>query len=147
LLKLSPENRLVIHLPEKTTQTFRGPTTWNTPMMKAAFTPSMLSFAESGPAGKQTFAWVTDFRSAAERLRDASQGGECAVILRIKALTSRRRGLNLEHAYSTDPDVMKSFYYLLQIAHLFLQMFDDGQSAAAFSPDYDTTPVGPFGST
>lgn len=30
----------------------------------------------------------------------------------------KNSGLNLEHAYSTDPDVMKSFYYLMQIAHL-----------------------------
>jgi len=38
----------------------------------------------------------------------------------------KNSGLNLEHAYSNEPDVLKAFYYLLQIAHLFLQMFEMG---------------------
>ena len=40
--------------------------------------------------------------------------------------TQKNRGLNLEHACSTDQDVMKALYYLLQITHLFLQMFEMG---------------------
>ena len=58
----------------------------------------------------------------------------------------KNSGLNLEHAYSTDPDVMKAFYYLLQIAHLFLQMFEMGSLLRRLAQEYDTTPVGLFGS-
>ena len=58
----------------------------------------------------------------------------------------KNSGLNLEHAYSTDPDVMKSFYYLLQIAHLFMQMFEMGSLLRRLAQDFDTTPVGLFGS-
>ena len=41
---------------------------------------------------------------------------------------------------------MKAFYYLLQIAHLFLQMFEMGSLLRRLAKDHDTTPVGLFGS-
>ncbi|HKV43123.1 MAG TPA: hypothetical protein VJT32_00375 [bacterium] len=34
--------------------------------------------------------------------------------------------LNLEHAYSTAPDRIKAYYYLLQIAHMILQLLEQG---------------------
>jgi len=58
----------------------------------------------------------------------------------------KNSGLNLEHAYSTDPDVMKSFYYLLQIAHLFLQMFEMGSLLRRLAQDYSASPRQLFGS-
>jgi len=39
-----------------------------------------------------------------------------------------------------------SYYYLLQIAHLFLQMFEMGSLLRRLAQDYNTTPVGLFGS-
>jgi hypothetical protein len=58
----------------------------------------------------------------------------------------KNSGLNLEHAYSTHPDVLKAFYYLLQIAHLFLQMFEMGSLLQQLAKEYATSPVQLFGS-
>ena len=58
----------------------------------------------------------------------------------------KNSGLNLEHAYSTDSDVMKAFYYLLQIAHLFLQMFEMGSLLQHLAREYSSTPRQLFGS-
>ena len=41
---------------------------------------------------------------------------------------------------------MKSFYYLLQIAHLFMQMFEMGSLLRDLARRYDATPIGLFGS-
>ena len=60
--------------------------------------------------------------------------------------TQKNSGLNLEHACSTDPDVLKCFYYLLQIAHLFLQMFEMGSLLRRLTQEYDSTPLKLFGS-
>ncbi|MSR43402.1 MAG: hypothetical protein EXS19_05125 [Pedosphaera sp.] len=58
----------------------------------------------------------------------------------------KNSGLNLEHAYSQGEDTMKSFYYLLQIAHLFLQMFEMGSLLRSLAREHQTTPMGLFGS-
>ena len=55
-------------------------------------------------------------------------------------------GLNLEHAYRMGPDAMKCFYYLLQIAHLFLQMLEMGSLLRPLARHCDSTPIGLFGS-
>jgi hypothetical protein len=58
----------------------------------------------------------------------------------------KNSGLNLEHAYSTGVDTLKSFYYLLQIAHLFLQMLVRGSLLRQLARQYDSTPRVLFGS-
>jgi hypothetical protein len=149
LLKLCPENRLVTHWPDKTQQTFR----WVNDLAHLddqgrVHTVHALICEESGPAGKQTFAWVTDFRLKRNNVcAIASQGGRVRCNIENQGFNLQKNsGLNLEHAYSTDPDVMKAFYYLLQIAHLFLQMFEMGSLLRRLAQDYRTTPVGLFGS-
>ena len=77
----------------------------------------------------------------------ASQAGRVRCNIENQGFNLQKNsGLNLEHAYSTDPDVMKAFYYLLQIAHLFLQMFEMGSLLRRLAQDFRTTPVGLFGS-
>ena len=149
LLKLCPENRLVTHLPDKTKQVFR----WANDLEHLddegrRHLVHALICEESGPQGNQTFAWVTDFRLSTKNVcAVASQGGRVRCNIENQGFNIQKNsGLNLEHAYSTDPDVMKSFYYLLQIAHLFLQMFEMGSLLRRLAQDYDTTPVGLFGS-
>jgi hypothetical protein len=150
LLKLCPENRLLTHLPDKTKQTFR----WvndleHTDEAGRLHTVHALICEESGgPQGKQTFAWVTDFRLTSKNVcAIANQGGRVRCNIENQGFNLQKNsGLNLEHAYSTDPDIMKSFYYLLQIAHLFLQMFEMGSLLRRLAQDYDRTPVELFGS-
>lgn len=149
LLKLSPENRLVAHLPDKSKQVFR----WANDLEhidqdKQCHIVHALICEESGPEGKQTFAWVTDLRLDQKNVAAvANQGGRVRCNIENQGFNIQKNsGLNLEHAYSTDPDVMKSFYYLLQIAHLFLQMFEMGSLLRHLAQNYNTTPVGLFGS-
>ena len=149
LLKLSPENRLLASLPDKTRQCFR----WVNDLKHEDDAGRLhvvhaLLCEESGPEGKQTFAWVTDFRLSHKNVcAVANQGGRVRCNIENQGFNIQKNsGLNLEHAYSTDPDVMKAFYYLLQIAHLFLQMFEMGSLLRRLAQEYDTTPVGLFGS-
>jgi hypothetical protein len=149
LLKFTLENRLIVRLPDKTQQTFR----WVNDLPhqgqeSSVHTVHALICEETGPKGKQTFAWVTDFRIDQKNVcAIANQGGRARCNIENQGFNIQKNsGLNLEHAYSTDPDVMKSFYYLLQIAHLFLQMFEMGSLLRGLAQDYATTPVKLFGS-
>lgn len=149
LLKLCPENRLVTHRPDKTRQTFRWANDLeHTDTEGRLHTVHALICEENGPQGKHTFAWVTDFRVDQTNVcAIASQGGRVRCNIENQGFNIQKNsGLNLEHAYSTDPDLMKSYYYLLQIAHLFLQMFEMGSLLRRLAQDYNTTPVGLFGS-
>jgi hypothetical protein len=149
LLKLSPANRLVVHLPDKTRQTFR----WVNDLehideQGQTHRLNALLCQEEGPGGKQTFAWLSDFQlSRSNVCAVATQGGRVRCKIENQGFNIQKNsGLNLEHAYSTDPEVMKAFYYLLQIAHLFLQMFEMGSLLRDLARQHDSTPLKLFGS-
>jgi len=150
LLKLNPDNRLVVQLPDKKTkQLFR----WVNDLEhidqdKQRHLVHAFICEESGLEGKLTFAWVTDLRLNHKNVAElATKGGRVRCNIENQGFNIQKNsGLNLEHAYSTDPDVMKCFYYLLQIAHLFLQMFEMGSLLRHLAQKYDSTPVGLFGS-
>lgn len=149
LLKLSPENCLRTTLPDQTQQCFR----WVNDLEHKddegrLHTVHALLCEESGPQGKQTFAWVTDFRLSRQNVcAVANRGGRVRCNIENQGFNIQKNsGLNLEHAYSTDPEVMKAFYYLLQIAHLFLQMFEMGSLLRGLAEKHHATPVGLFGS-
>jgi hypothetical protein len=40
------------------------------------------------------------------------------------SIVRKTSGLNLEHVFSTDAERLKAYYYLLQIAHIILQVFE-----------------------
>ena len=149
LLKLAPENRLVVHLPDKTKQAFR----WANDLEHSdeqgrRHKVHALICEESGPTGEHTFAWLTDLRLHPNNVGAiASQGGRVRCNIENQGLNIQKNsGLNLAHAYSTDPEVMKAFCYLLQRAHLFLQMFEMGSLLRRLAKDDNTTPVGLLGS-
>jgi hypothetical protein len=58
----------------------------------------------------------------------------------------KNSGLNLEHAYSTDPERLKAYYYLLQIAHIILQTFEVGSLLRNMAAEFGRTPIQLFGS-
>lgn len=149
LLKLCPENRIVTHLPDKTKQVFR----WANDLEHVddqgrRHIIHALICEESGPQRNQTFAWVTDFRLSAKNVcAVASQGGRGRCHIENQGFNLQKNsGLNLEPASSTDPEVMKCFYYLWQRAHLFLQMFELGSLLRRLAQEYDSTPLKLFGS-
>ena len=151
VLKLCPKDRLVLTLPDKTRQLFR----WVNELsyIDSQGRPHTLNalLCEETPPGSpaQTYAWITNkplsLRNAAAV---AAQGGRVRFKIENQGFNIQKNsGLNLEHAYSQGTDTMKCFYYLLQIAHLFLQMLEMGSLLRQLARQYGSeTPVGLFGS-
>lgn len=54
--------------------------------------------------------------------------------------------LRLEHAYSHGEEQLQAFYYLLQIAHLMLQLLEKGSLLRQLAGEVGKTTLGLFGS-
>lgn len=65
---------------------------------------------------------------------------------RLRRLTQEVSGLNLEHAYSWAPENMKGFYYLLQIAHMMLQLLEKGSLLQQLVREHGESLMQVFGS-
>lgn len=149
LLELSPGNRLLVR-EKKLQRTYR----WVNDLEhidseKRTHRLHALLCEERAEDGEATtFAWVTNIRVERDNVEAiATRGGRTRWSIENQGFNIQKNsGLNLEHAYSTDPDVMKAFYYLLQIAHLFLQMFEMGSLLRQLAKRYQSTPVKLFGS-
>src|SRR6266498_659345 len=149
LLKLAPQNRLTRTLPDKTRQSFR----WANDLCYTdsegrTHTVHALVCEETCDGQTQTYSWITNKRlSAANAPSVADYGGRVRFKIENQGFNIQKNsGLNLEHAYSMGPDTLKCFYYLLQIAHLFLQMLEMGSLLRQLARQYDATPIGLFGS-
>ena len=149
LLKLSPQNHLTRVLPDKTRQSFRWANDLSyTDSEGRTHTLHALLCEETSQGQTQTFSWITNKRlGAANAPTLADYGGRVRFKIENQGFNIQKNsGLNLEHAYSTGPDTLKCFYYLLQIAHLFLQMLEMGSLLRQLARQYGSTPVGLFGS-
>jgi hypothetical protein len=149
LLKLSPNNSLKCALADGTRQLFR----WVNDLdyeddegRRHKF--NALLCEETSGQEKHTFAWTTDLPLRQNTVcAVAAQGGRVRSKIENQGFNIQKNsGLNLEHAYSTESDVLKAFYYLLQIAHLFLQMFEMGSLLQHLAKEYDSSPIQLFGS-
>lgn len=151
LLQLSPENVLVQTLPDKTRQLFRWVNDLSyTDSEGRTHTLNALLCEETPPdSPTQTYSWITNKPLSAHNVvAVASHGGRVRFNIENQGFNIQKNsGLNLEHAYSEGTDTMKSFYYLLQIAHLFLQMLEMGSLLRQLARLYGAeTAVGLFGS-
>jgi hypothetical protein len=149
LLKLSPDNRLHCKLPDGTRQLFRwvNDLDYEDDQGRRHKLNALLCQETSGQE-KHTFAWITDLPLRQNTVcAVAEQGGRVRSKIENQGFNIQKNsGLNLEHAYSTEPDVLKAFYYLLQIAHLFLQMFEMGSLLQHLAKEYGSSPLQLFGS-
>jgi len=149
LLKLSPENRLVRHLSDHTRQCFRwvNALDYEDDQGRRHIVNALLCKETTGDQ-THIFAWITDLPLRANTVAAvAAQGGRIRCNIENQGFNIQKNsGLNLEHAYSTHPDVLKAFYYLLQIAHLFLQMFEMGSLLQQLARAYGASPIELFGS-
>ena len=149
LLKISPHHRLTRILPNKTRQCFRWANDLSyTDSEGRTHTVHALICEETVEEQTQTFAWITNQRlSAANVASVADYGGRVRFKIENQGFNIQKNsGLNMEHAYSLGPDTLKCFYYLLQIAHLFLQMLEMGSLLRQLAREYHSTPIGLFGS-
>ena len=150
VLKLCPANRLKVRSPDgKIQQLFR----WANDLHyvdsdKRCHTVHALVCEETVDGQTQTYAWMTNKRpSAANVVSGAAEAGRVRFKIENQGFNIQKNsGLNLEHAYSLGTDTLKCYYYLLQIAHQFLQMLEMGSLLQQLARRYGATPLALFGS-
>lgn len=149
LLSLCPEQLVEVTLPDGTRQEFR----WVEKMsyeddQKRCWTFNALQCVETGDKETKTFAWLTDFPLNRETvLAVAQKGGREHWCIENEGFNRQKNsGLNLEHVYSIDEDKLPAYYYLLQIAHIIIQLLEYGSLLRALAERFGKTPLQLFGS-
>ena len=94
------------------------------------------------------FAWITDLKVDARKVEEiATKGGRHRWHIENQGFNRQKNsGLNLEHVFSTDPERLKAYYYLLQIAHIILQILEVGSLLRNAAAEFGQTPIQLFGS-
>lgn len=89
-----------------------------------------------------TFAWLTNLRVTAKTVEAiAIHGGRHRWKIENQGFNRQKNsGLNLQHLYSTDPDRLKAYYYLLQIAFILLQLLEQGSLLRHLAAEQGRTP-------
>ncbi len=149
LLELSPENRLRMRLADGTEQRYRwvNELDYRDSDGRAHCLNAVL--CEETRAGETTtYAWITDLRVNAHTVIDiAEKGGRIRSKIENEGFNLQKNsGLNLEHAYSFGTEQMQCFYLLLQLAHLFLQLFEKGSLLRRLASEYGGGVAKVFGS-
>ena len=73
------------------------------------------------------FVYITNFMVNKDNCCIISQGGRLRHKIENQGFnTQKNEGYNLEHVFSIHPQASKNFYMLMQIAHLFNQLFERG---------------------
>ncbi len=85
--------------------------------------------------GGKRFAWVTNMTINRDTVRHvANKGGRQRWKIENQGFnTQKNAGMAMEHPYSNHPNASKSFYILLQIAHMIIQLMTHGLLAKNFS--------------
>lgn len=136
LCKLQSENRLAVRMGKEAEieQAYR----WATDISyidteRREHTLSMIECKETKPAKNKgrsltTFKWVTDFTVAEKTVQElAHNGGRTRWKVENQGFKNQKcGGYALEHQYSTDPTSTKNFYFMLQIAHMLIQLMEKG---------------------
>jgi hypothetical protein len=95
-----------------------------------------------------TFAWITDWPVVPENvIAIAEQGGRNRWKIENEGFnTQKNGGYELEHVYGSQEDLLESFYFLLQIAHMILQLIEKGSLLRHIAGQYGKTIAGLYGS-
>jgi hypothetical protein len=149
LLELSPQNTFTHFLPKGGRQVYR----WVHDLSYQdgegrTWTFHALQCQETIDAQTTTFAWITPLTLNARTVEDvATKGGRQRWHIENQGFNQQKNGgFNLEHVFSTDPELLKAYYYLLQIAHMMLQVLQVGSLLRRLAADCQRTPWQLFGS-
>ena len=149
LLALTPENTLCLTLPNGTQQLFR----WVNGMSyedsdRRSHTFNALECMESVGDLTTRYAWMTDFVCGANTVGAiAEKGGRARSRIENEGFNIQKNSdLNLEHPYSMDLEKLKAYYYLLQIAHMILQLLEKGSLLKHVAAKAGKRPMELFGS-
>jgi hypothetical protein len=149
LLKLCPGNELTCSTPQGVHQVYRWvhglsyqddqDRTWQF---------NAIECTEVVDGETTVFAWITDLKVDTRTVEEiATKGGRHRWHIENQGFNRQKNsGLNLEHAFSTDPERLKAYYYLLQIAHIILQILEVGSLLRNVAAEFGRTPMQLFGS-
>jgi len=129
LLPLCPENRLERAWADGPDQVYRWVDDLSYEDSEGRpWTFSAIQLTETVGGETTTFAWLTGLRVKANTVEAiATQGGRHRWKIENQGFNRQKNSdLNLEHLYSTDPEKLKAYYYLLQIACILLQLLEQG---------------------
>ncbi len=128
LLRLCPDQEVVWETPRETRQVYRWVEGLNyTDSDGRAWTLNAIACTETDKDGKQSeWSWLTSLDVNRETVVAVSTDGgrERWRVENEGFNTQKNSGLNLEHAYSHT--CWQAYYFLLQIAHLLLQLVEKG---------------------
>lgn len=95
-----------------------------------------------------TFSWITDWTVTADNVIPiAEQGGRNRWKIENEGFnTQKNGGYEMEHVYGADEDLLKSFYLLLQIAHMILQLVEKGSLLRRAARAYGKSVLDLYGS-
>jgi hypothetical protein len=148
LLKLSPQNKLIVEEPDKTRLIYR----WVNGLdyedtHRRTHRLNALSCKVTRDGKDTLFAWITDLPLNPQTVQDiATKGGRIRSKIENQGFNAQKNsGLNLEHAYSKNLEIAKAYYYMIQIAHTLFQFLVLGSLLARLARDYGKTAVGLYG--
>jgi hypothetical protein len=128
LVPLCPENTLTQRWGDGRVQVFRWVPLDYEDSEGRSWKFNALECTETTTAGRQYFAWLTPLpvnRKTVEEI--AQKGGRDRWKVENEGFNRQKNsGLNLEHVYSIDPEKWKSYYLLLQIAFVLVQLLERG---------------------
>lgn len=89
-----------------------------------------------------TFAWITCLRvNARTVVAIATKGGRQRWHIENQGFNRQKNsGFNLEHGFCDDPELIKAYYYLMQIAHIILQVFEKSSLLRRLAAAWGQTP-------
>jgi hypothetical protein len=127
LLSLCPDQRVELTTPQKTHQVYRWVRLQYTDSDKREWSFTGIHCRETKRDGTQAeWSWVTSLQVSRQTVVEvATNGGRERWRVENEGFnTQKNSGLNLEHAYSHTN--WAAYYFLLQIAHLLLQLVEKG---------------------
>ncbi len=128
LLTLCPDQRVEVRTPQGAHQVYRWVNDLEyTDSEGRKFTTNAIHCKETRKDGKEgEWAWLTPLEVSRETVQEvATKGGRERWREENEGFnTQKNSGLNLEHAYSHK--CWEAYYFLLQIAHLILQLVEKG---------------------
>lgn len=149
LLQQSPQQVVTLTTPDGIIQEYRWMNDLSyTDDQGRTWTFHALQLVETTADGTTTtFAWITDLPVDRDTVVTIAQGGRKRWRIENQGFNRQKNsGLNLEHVYSIDPNKLKAYYYLLQIAHIFLQLFECSSLLRASAAQYGRQVLQLFGS-
>jgi hypothetical protein len=129
LLRACPQNVLVREWREGVVQEFRWVPQLDYQDSEGRWWKvNALECTETTAEGRQYFAWLTVLPVGKKTVEEIAQkGGRYRWKIENEGFNRQKNsGLNLEHVYSSDPEKWKSYYLLLQIAFVLVQLLERG---------------------